>query len=191
MNIGIILGSTRKGRLGERVAKWAVSRLQLQEGVEAQLVDLADYSLPFYEQAEQPFQITGDYQSPVANQWRDTINGLDGFIIVNPEYNHGYSAVLKNALDYLYYPWVDKPVLFISYSNGVIGGARAVEQLQEVILHLGMVRSGALHIGKAQEVFSEAGEVLAGPFDQLLDKQLEPLLEWTEILNQKRAKKDR
>lgn len=187
MNIAVILGSTRQGRSGERVARFVHRRLSLQSDVKAELLDLRDYPLPYYEEAEIPSEVSGDYASEVANRWRDKVAAQDGFIIVTPEYNHGYSAVLKNALDYLYLPWVDKPVSFVSYSSGPVGGARVVEQLRQVVSNLKLIDlSGALHLGRVKDILDEEGNVLNGPFEQLLDKQIGETIEWTRLLKRKR-----
>jgi NAD(P)H-dependent FMN reductase len=187
MKIGVILGSVRKGRLGERVAHLVMNRLAAQEGVEAELLDLSEYPMPFYNEALNPFQITGPYEDEVANRWAAKIKETEAFVIVTPEYNHGYSAVLKNALDYLYSQWYDKPVLFVSYSNGIIGGARVVEQLRQVVSHLKLVAlQEALHISKANEVLTETGEVTTGPIATILDKQLTQLVKWSKVLHTKR-----
>lgn len=184
MKIGVILGSTRKGRLGERVSLWVQKRLALQKDIEAVMIDLKDYPLPFYEQPEEPAKIQGSYENEVANKWAAKISEMDGFIIVTPEYNHGYSGVLKNALDYLYKPWNGKPVSFVSYSTGPIGGARAVEQLRPVATWLRMVvLPEAMHFGQAQLVLSEDGELQSGPFNEIFEKQIASMLNWNERLN--------
>ena len=77
------------------------------------------------------------YSNEVAKRWAEKIEGADGFIIVTPEYNHGYSAVLKNAIDYVYDGWNKKPVAFVSY-GGPAGGSRAIEQLRQVAIELQM-----------------------------------------------------
>lgn len=188
MNIALILASVREGRLGERVGRWAYRRLSQVSGIEAELLDLKEYPLPFYTEPEEPVDKKGDFANPTANRWRDAIARQDGFVIVTPEYNHGYPPALKNALDYLYAPWNDKPALFVSYSTGMVGGARCVEQLREVAANLRLIDlPTAVHIGKAQEVFDEQGNVLSGPFDGLLDKQLADLAAWAEMLKRKRG----
>jgi len=105
-----------------------------------ELVDLRDYSLPFFDEPVTPsmFEITKHvYQNDMAIRWTNKIAEADGFIFVTAEYNHGYPAVLKNALDYGYKEWKKKVAGFISY--GTAGGVRAVEQLRQVIIELQMV----------------------------------------------------
>jgi NAD(P)H-dependent FMN reductase len=176
MKIGIVIGSVREGRLGERVASWVQKRLTAQSRIEVEVLDLKSYPLPFYDEAQEPSKIIGPYQSEVANKWVDKVAEMDGFVIIAPEYNHGYSAVLKNSLDYLSTQLNNKPAIFVSYSTGPIGGARAVEQLRQVVANLKLIVTGAIHIGKAQEVLSEHGDLLSGHYNEMLDKQLESVI---------------
>src|SRR6266508_777727 len=126
--IGIILGSTRPNRNGEQVAKWVFDIASRHHDAEFELVDLRDYPLPHLDEPLPPS--LGQYQNEHTKQWADKIASFDGFVIVTPEYNHGTSGVLKNAIDYLYAEWNNKAVGFVSY--GSVGGARAAEQLRLV-----------------------------------------------------------
>jgi NAD(P)H-dependent FMN reductase len=113
--IGIILGSTRPGRNGEQVAKWVYDIAARRSDAEFELVDLADYPLPHLDEPLPPS--VGRYQNEHTKQWAATIGSFDGFVIVTPEYNHGTSGVLKNAIDFLYAEWNNKAVGFVSYEN--------------------------------------------------------------------------
>jgi NAD(P)H-dependent FMN reductase len=132
--IGIILGSTRPNRNGEQVARWVFDVATRRGGTEFELVDLRDYPLPHLDEPLPPS--LGQYQHEHTMRWANKIASFDGFIIVTPEYNHGTSGVLKNALDYLYAEWNNKAVGFVSY--GAVGGARAVEHLRLVVGELQM-----------------------------------------------------
>ena len=132
--IGIILGSTRPGRNGEQVAKWVYDLASRRSDAEFELVDLADYPLPHLDEPLPPS--VGRYHNDHTKQWATKIGSFDGFVIVTPEYNHGTSGVLKNALDFLYAEWNNKAVGFVSY--GGTGGARAVEHLRLVAGELQM-----------------------------------------------------
>ena len=132
--IGIILGSTRPGRNGEQVAKWVYDLASRRDDAEFELVDLADYPLPHLDEPLPPS--VGQYHNEHTKQWAAKIGSFDGFVIVTPEYNHGTSGVLKNALDFLYAEWNNKAVGFVSY--GGTGGARAVEHLRLVAGELQM-----------------------------------------------------
>ena len=132
--IGIILGSTRPNRNGEQVANWVFDLASRRDDAEFELIDLRDYPLPHLDEPLPPS--LGQYQHEHTKQWAATIASFDGFVIVTPEYNHGTSGVLKNAIDYLYAEWNNKAVGFVSY--GAVGGARAVEHLRLVAGELQM-----------------------------------------------------
>jgi len=132
--IGIILGSTRPNRNGEQVAKWVLDIAARRGDAEYELVDLRDYPLPHLDEPMPPS--FGQYQQDHTKQWATKIASFDGFVIVTPEYNHGTSGVLKNAIDYLYAEWNNKAVGFVSY--GGVGGARAAEHLRLVAGELQM-----------------------------------------------------
>ncbi len=132
--IGIILGSTRPNRNGEQVARWVLDIASRREDAEFELVDLRDYPLPHLDEAL-PASL-GQYQNEHTRQWAAKIASFDGFVIVTPEYNHGTSGVLKNAIDYLYAEWNNKAVGFVSY--GAVGGTRAAEHLRLVAAELQM-----------------------------------------------------
>jgi NAD(P)H-dependent FMN reductase len=132
--IGIILGSTRPNRNGEQVAKWVLDLAARRGDAEFELVDLRDYPLPHLDEPMPPS--FGQYQQDHTKQWATKIASFDGFVIVTPEYNHGTSGVLKNAIDYLYAEWNNKAVGFVSY--GGAGGARAAEHLRLVAGELQM-----------------------------------------------------
>jgi len=126
--IGIILGSTRPNRNGEQVARWVFDIATERADAEFELVDLRDYPLPHLDEPNRPS--LGQYANDHTKQWAQKIASFDGFVFVTPEYNHGTSGVLKNAIDYLYAEWNNKAVGFVSY--GSVGGARAAEHLRLV-----------------------------------------------------------
>jgi NAD(P)H-dependent FMN reductase len=132
--IAVILGSTRPGRNGEQVAQWVLENASRRSDATFELVDLADYPLPHLDEPLPPS--LGQYQGDHTKAWAEKIASYDGYIIVTPEYNHGTSGVLKNAIDYLYAEWNNKAVGFVSY--GSAGGARAVEHLRLVAGELQM-----------------------------------------------------
>lgn len=132
MRIGIILGSTRPGRVGEAVAKWVHALAQKKGGAEYELVDIKDFNLPLLDESVPPSM--GQYEKPHTKAWAAKIATFDGFVFVTPEYNHGTSGALKNAIDFVYKEWNNKAAAFVSY--GSAGGARAVEQLRLVMAEL-------------------------------------------------------
>lgn len=181
--IGIILASTREGRQGAKVAAWVHRVAETRKDHSFELVDFRDWPLPFYNLATSAAGAKGEYGNDLANRWSATIRGFDGFIIVTPEYNHGYPAVLKNALDWLYAEWNDKPVAFVGYSNGPISGARSVEQLRMVAIALQMITiRHDLLIPTVTKQFSETGEILDPTFVRRLESLLDNFLGYVETL---------
>lgn len=134
--IQIILGSTRQGRTSEKIGTLLQQLARTKAAVAAgdiriEIVDLKDHSLPFLAEATAPAQRT-TITDPAIQRWSNRIKQADAFIIVSPEYNAGYPAVLKNAFDSLYAEWHNKPVGFVTYSGGPTGGSSVLAQLQQV-----------------------------------------------------------
>jgi NAD(P)H-dependent FMN reductase len=138
LKLGVILASTREGRRGEGYARWIHALLSEREGIALDLLDLRDWRLPSYDLAAPPAVAEKSYTDPTARGWVAKIAALDGYVIVTPEYNHGYPGGLKNAIDHAFASWANKPVAFVSY-GGTASGARAVEQLRLVAIELRMV----------------------------------------------------
>ncbi|WP_348788733.1 NAD(P)H-dependent oxidoreductase [Leifsonia sp. NPDC080035] len=130
--IAIIIGSTRPGRNGESVARWVLEHAQQRDGVEYELVDLADWNLPHLD--EPMPAAAGQYANDHTKAWAAKIAEFDGYLFVTPEYNHSTSGALKNAIDFVGAEWYNKAAGFVSY--GVFGGARAVEHLRLVLSQL-------------------------------------------------------
>jgi NAD(P)H-dependent FMN reductase len=134
MNIGVLLGSTREGRKGAAVAEWVLEAVAERPARYA-LIDLADHPMPHLNEPIPP--AAGRYTHDHTKAWASHIHGFDAFVIVTPEYNHQIPAVLKNALDHVFAEWAHKPVGFVGY--GVVGGARALDQLRVLSGVLGML----------------------------------------------------
>ena len=132
LKIAIILGSTREGRNGEAVAKWVLEKGAARTAADYELVDLRDYPMPFFEAVASPAYVPP--QDPAVQKWAAKVAEFDGYVFVTPEYNHSFSAVLKNALDSIYSEFNNKAAAFVSY--GSFQGARAVEQLRLVASEL-------------------------------------------------------
>lgn len=129
IRIGIIIGSTRPGRHGEKVATWVHEKSQRRAGYAYELVDLRDFALPLLDEAMPPSM--GQYEHEHTKAWASRIDSYDGFIFVTPEYNHSTSGALKNAIDYLYAEWNNKAAAFVSY-GAASSGMRAVEHLRQI-----------------------------------------------------------
>ena len=186
--IQVILGSTREKRFGPEPANWILSELQKNPEIEAELIDLRDYPLPFFNEAMSAAMNQGNWTTPGAKAWADKVAEADGYIIVSPEYNHGYPAVLKNALDYVYYQWNDKPVGFVSY--GTVGGARAVEQLRQVVVELHMVPvRTSVNINAYWNLLDEAGHLKTESFQKTADDMIAQVLWYAKTLAPARAAK--
>lgn len=186
------MGSTRQNRFSEKPALWIFEETKKREGVEVELIDLRDWTLPFFDDAESPSGNKGIYKNELVSKWAKKIGEADAFIVVTPEYNHGYPAVLKNAMDHVYLEWNKKPIGFVSY--GSVGGARAIEQLRQVSIELQMAPiRNAIHIPSFWTLRDEAGNLKPGAFDSLkgtADNFLEQLLWWGDALKTARTEKE-
>src|SRR6187401_1260043 len=129
IKIAIILGSTRPGRNGEAVAKWVSEIAQKRTDAEFELVDIKDFNLPLLDEPVPPSM--GQYSKPHTKAWAAKVGSFDGYVFVTPEYNHGISGALKNAIDFLFAEWNNKAAGFVSY--GGASGARAVEHLRLIV----------------------------------------------------------
>src|SRR5438445_7777116 len=134
LKIAIIIGSTRPGRNGEAVGKWAYEVGQKHRDAEFQLVAIKDFSLPLLDEPMPP--IMGQYSKPHTKTWAAKIDSFDAYVFVTPEYNHGISGALKNAIDFLFAEWNNKAAGFVSY--GGVSGVRAVEHLRLVLAEVQM-----------------------------------------------------
>jgi NAD(P)H-dependent FMN reductase len=173
LRISVIVGSVREGRISLPIAKWVMDRIATRAEFDAELLDLAEWDLPMFAEPNPP--ATGRYTGEKQRAWAGKIGAADGYILVAPEYNHGMSAVLKNALDTVYAEWGRKPVAFVAH--GTFGGARSVEQLRQVTAALAMAPlSNAVHLQGAAKLREgdrfNAGEIenrrLSALFDELL-----------------------
>jgi NAD(P)H-dependent FMN reductase len=129
IKIAIVIGSTRPGRKAEAVARWVHGIANRRNDAEFEIVDIQDFNLPLLDEAIPPSM--GQYSKAHTKAWAAKVAAFDAYVFVTPEYNHGPSAALKNAIDYVYAEWNNKAAGFVSY--GSAGGARAVEQLRLVM----------------------------------------------------------
>jgi NAD(P)H-dependent FMN reductase len=176
-HILVIFGSTRQGRRGEVVANWLMDRLALRTDATYELVDLRDVSLPFFDSPTLPVH---GHLIPEAEQWAAQVERADGFLFVTPEYNHGYPAVLKNAIDHLYLQWVHKPAAIVNY-GGFSAGYRAAEQLRQVLIELKMVPiREQVGISLVPGVVPSISDTPASPSGAFLDRAFNGMM--TELL---------
>ncbi|HET6815998.1 MAG TPA: NAD(P)H-dependent oxidoreductase [Mycobacteriales bacterium] len=134
--LAVIVGSTRPGRAGLPIAEWFVDRARAHGSFDVEVSDLAALALPMMDEPHHPR--LRRYTQQHTKDWSARIDRADAVVMVTPEYNYGYPAALKNAIDYLHDEWRDKPVGFVSY-GGVAAGTRAVQQLKQVVTTLRMV----------------------------------------------------
>ena len=135
--LNIIIASTRPGRIGDQVGAWFAGIARNSSEFEVQVVDLMEIDLPMLDEPVAAADAL-EYQNEHTRRWGAITAAADAFVVVTPEYNRGYPAAIKNALDYLYEEWHHKPVAFVSYGM-TSGGMRAAAQLTEVVTGLGMV----------------------------------------------------
>lgn len=171
----IIVASTRPGRIGEPVANWFANVARAHGGFEVEVLDLKAINLPLFDEPRHPR--FGDYVHAHTLEWSATVNRGDAFVFVTPEYNHGFNAVLKNALDYLNAEWAFKPAGIVSY-GGVSAGTRAAQMLKQVLSALKViVVSEAVNIPFVAQFLTqdnsiEANEAMDGAAKAMLDELL-------------------
>lgn len=190
LNIKVIAGSTREGRFSDKAATWISEEIKKQEGVVVEVLDLRDYNMPFFNEPMSPSFKQAPYKNEAVARFTKKIDEGDAFVIVTPEYNHGTSGVLKNALDWVYPEWNNKPVAFVSY--GSVGGARAVEQLRSNVIELQMAPiRNTVHIPGEQYfqvLFGKMGakDMFAQQKDKA-DAMIAQLLWWARALKNARS----
>jgi len=135
MKIAVVTGSTRPGRSNLAVARWVSEFASRRTDARYELVDIGEYNLPLLDEP-QPAGTGSPYAHEHTRRWSAKIASFDGYVFVTPEYNHGMSPALKNAIDYLGAEWSGKAAGFVSY--GGAGGARAAEQLRLVMGSIGI-----------------------------------------------------
>jgi NAD(P)H-dependent FMN reductase len=160
MKLAVIVGSTREGRKTEQQAKWVTNTAKQLESVEVELVDLRDYPMPFFDEAISPRYNPERKIDPAVAPWLKKLEEFDAYIFVTPEYNHSITGVLKNALDYVTWEFVHKPVAVVSHGSN--GGARAMTDLKEILSESRAVLVpvlSSLAISGMSEIIDEEGNI--------------------------------
>lgn len=172
LNVAVIIASTREARLGDKVGRWVHAQAAQRAGWSVELVDLLAWPLPNYSAPTPAKLAEQSYADERLRGWVQLVSKFDVFIIVTPEYNHGYPGALKNALDHVYAGWNRKAVAFVSY-GGTSGGVRAVQQLRQVVVELQLAPlRDEVNIPFIGRALDEAGV----PRDELHAKRLSALL---------------
>jgi NAD(P)H-dependent FMN reductase len=186
----VIVATSREGRFSEKAAAWVMDRIGSRDDIAAELVDLRDHPLPFFDQALPPAYGHRDYSDEVA-AWAAKVDAADGYLVVTAEYNHGYPALLKNAFDHVFPEFNRKPIAFVGYGNA--GGARAIEQLRLVSIELELAPlRHAVHIlpDVMRPVMQQEGPPdieLFASLDPRLETALEDLVWWARALTSARG----
>jgi NAD(P)H-dependent FMN reductase len=200
MLVQVLIGTTREGRFSEAVAGWVARRLQRCDGVSIETVDLRDHPLPFFD-GTAPARAPRQYPTPEVARLGETLDRADAFVVLTAEYNHGYPAVLKNAMDWTFPEWQRKPITFVGWGN--VGGARAVEQLRQVAVEFEMaplrhavhilpdvlvaVRTAAQAVPGGPESTAEPIDAAFAPLELKLDLLADDLAWWARALATARA----
>jgi NAD(P)H-dependent FMN reductase len=164
--IPILLGTNRKDRKSEHVAKWVFGKMKEREDIESRFFDVRDFELP-----------RDHYGTEIGErfpEWRDAIIKAAGLVIVTPEYNHGYPGSLKSVLDLLLKEYIHKAVAFVGVSAGVFGGTRVIEACVPMVRELGLVVTFSdMNFPQVQTKFDENGNLL----DEAYEKRVQGFLD--------------
>ena len=165
----VLLGTNRKDRNSVHPAMWLLGEMQKRTEIETQLFDVLDFALPH-----------DDYGQGLKDrfpEWRDAVMRADGFVIVSPEYNHGYPGVLKAVLDLLLKEYIHKAVAFVGVSAGPWGGTRVIEAMVPMVRELGLaVTFSDLNFPKVQNTFDADGKLLDLAFEKRAQDFLDELI---------------
>jgi len=184
IRIGVIVGSTRPQRRSPQVASWVEQRAATRDDVEVEVLDLRAADLPMYDEPVAP--AVGAIQGERARAWTAEVARFDAYVVVVPEYNHSYPAVVKNAIDLVFHEWNDKAVGFVSY--GLHGGVRAVEHLRAVVSEVKLASVRTHVVLSLFHDFTLTDTVQPGSFtpdehqDQTLERMLDELVAWAGAL---------
>lgn len=185
IRIAIIMGSTRPGRNGEAVSRWAYEIASKRTDANFELIDLLDYNLPLLDEPY-PAQMQ-QYTKEHTKIWSAKISAFDGFIFVTPEYNHSLSAALKNAIDFLAVEWTNKVAAYVGY--GANGAIRSVEHLRQI---MGQFQTASIRDQVTLSLFNDFENGTFKPaarHEKTLDRILDQLINWAQALHTLRKEK--
>lgn len=187
--IAIVFSSTRDGRFADKPARWVIEHLQKRTEIQLDVIDLRDHKLDYFDQ-KPPAYAPRQYKTPEIARFGERIDSADAFIFLVAEYNHGYSGELKNAMDHLFVEFHRKPVAFVGWGN--VGGARAIEQLRNVVVEFEMAPlRHAVHIVPPLMVEAMHSEpfdtAILDPLSPKLDALIDDLLWWSNALSTARV----
>ncbi|NOT49304.1 MAG: NAD(P)H-dependent oxidoreductase [Acidobacteria bacterium] len=169
LSILVLLGTNRKDRESEDVAKWVLAKMQERDDIEPRFFDVCDFDLP-----------RGHYGTEIGDsfpEWRDAVIEADGLVIVTPEYNHGYPGVLKSVLDTLLKEYIHKAVAFVGVSAGPWGGTRVIESMVPMVRELGLaVTFSDLNFPMIKTKFDENGNLIDEAYEKRVAGFLDELV---------------
>ncbi len=194
MKLAVVVGTTRTNRQSIKEAKWIHNTAKQLNDVSAELIDLADYPLPFFSEPISPRFNQNREVSADVSKWLNEVNKYDAYVFVTPEYNHSIPGVLKNAIDYMTFELLHKPTAIASH--GTVGGARAAMHLKEILSESkSVVIPSAVAVAGMSELIDEEGNLTeaaktrpyGGPQAQL-DNMLDELKWYSDALTEARNK---
>lgn len=169
LNIPILLGTNRKDRKSEQVARWIFSKMEKRSDIDAVYFDVRDMRLPDDHYGQ---EIKEDFP-----EWRDAVIAADGLVIVTPEYNHGYPGILKSVLDLLLKEYIHKAVAFAGVSAGPWGGTRVIEAMVPMVRELGLAPTFTdLNFPRVSATFGPEGELLDERYERRCEEFLDELV---------------
>ncbi len=182
----VIIASTRPGRVGLPVAQWFTAHAEAHGRFDVEVADLAEIDLPFMDEPNHPR--LRRYTQEHTKRWSATVDAADAFVVVTPEYNYGFTAPLKNAIDYLHYEWSTKPLGIVSY-GGVSAGTRAAQMIKQVVTTLSvMPLNAAVSIPFVQQFIDDEERVQPNEtMEAAATTMLDELARWESALTPLRA----
>lgn len=177
--IPVILGTAREGRRSEKAARFVFEEIKKRPEIESELIDVRDFRLPATDNTE---------ESEIAKALGEKISRADGYVIVSPEYNHGYPGELKMMLDMLYTQYARKPVAICGVGSGGMGGVRAVEQLRLVAIEFHMLPiQPAVYFSNVKTLFDEQGNITDPSYTERVKKLLDEVIWYARALKAARG----
>jgi NAD(P)H-dependent FMN reductase len=189
-HIALLIGSGRRNRFADHPARWLTARLAERRTITTSVIDIRDVELPFYDADTPPAKARRDYRGDAQlERFATAVDAADGFVLLTPEYNHGYPARLKNAIDHVFVEFNRKAIGFVGYGN--VGGARAIEQLRSVSIELEMAssRHSVNIMGETMAALRDPhadAEEIFSPYGLRLDAMLDDLTWWAAALAEAR-----
>ncbi|EFA86752.1 putative reductase [Heterostelium album PN500] len=192
-SVGVIIGSIRDNRVGDKVAHWFFEKSGVKKNLNAEILDLKKFNLPFFNEDVAPMALKGNYSTEEGRHWYNTVKKFDSFVFVTPEYNAGMPASLKNAIDYVYPDWNSKPAVIVSY--GFHGGVNSALSLERIITDKSPIKMNLTNtkpkLFLSKDILNEKGQFknIDQDFEKYTDEIKKSIEELEELLNTATANK--